>query len=446
MLSHLNLRMRLTLLTAGLILLALTTFAGLAGALLWRVEIGSIARQINAQLGALLVVAQRSPNMLTASSEDILEDNGVTSVARIYRQGELIWSGGATGPETLDGHFLDKLGYSEQVTRENDYLIVSHRSGDLVVQVGRNLRPLKATLARYALVAGLSLCLLALLAALLVAWQVRRAMLPLERLVERVRHLNEPSEVPGMQEVGEVGELARALHTSLAHLQAERARETYFLASASHELRTPVTAMLADLQHTLSRERPPEEVRAALQRTEKAAVRLRQLTGNLMTLTRAQRLVAARPEWQAAQWQRADLLELAGEAIDLLQPLALSRQINLWLDGAPTLLNMDITLMSGVLENLIGNALKFTPVGGQIEVTVRPGPQYAQLIVEDTGPGFPAGNLTEAFVRGQQQGPQIEGFGLGLAVVRQVVAAHGGHLALGAREGGGARVQVLLPL
>lgn len=440
-----NLRTRLTLITAGLVVLALATFAGLAGVLLWRAEVSSISHQVTAQLGALLVVAQRSPDTLRASAEDILENDGLTSVARVYRDGDLLWAGGAAGPDTLDVTFLNNQGYAERLSIQGGYMIASHRSGDMVVQVGRSLRPLEQTLTRYMLVAGLSLLLLALLAAVLVAWQVRRTLLPLERLVQRVQRLDEPSEVPGTASPDEVGELARALSQSLANLRAERERESYFLASASHELRTPVTAMLADLQHTLSRERPPAEVLAALQRTEKTALRLRQLTGNLMTLTRAQRLAGGMAA-HSGQFQQADLLELAGEATDLLQPLAMQRHIELWLDGAPSLVNIDSTLVSGVLENLIGNALKFTPSGGQVEVTVRPLEAQAELLVEDTGAGFPAGNLTEAFVRGQPQGTQVEGFGLGLAVVRQVVSAHGGSLELGPREGGGARVRVLLPL
>lgn len=450
----LNLRWRLTLLTAGLTLLALTTFAGLAGALLWRIEVASITRQVGAQMEALVVVAQRSPETLGSTAQDLLEDDGITSVARVYREGKLLWAGGAAGPDTLDSAFLGNLGFRERLAVQGDYLTVSHRSGDLVVEVGRNLRPLRETLTRYALAAAVSLLLLALTAGLLVAWQVRRALLPLERLAERVQSLDTPGEVPGVAERGEVGELARALQASLERLRAERQRESYFLASASHELRTPVTAMLADLQHTLSRERPPEAWLAALQRTEKTALRLRQLTGNLMTLTRAQRLneqlSAGAGALSSHEAQVLDLLDLAGETVDLLQPLALTREIDLWLDGSPTQVRGNAALLGGVLENLLGNALKFTPQGGQVEVTVRPlladGPGKAELLVQDNGPGFPAGDLTEAFVRGQAGAGQPEGFGLGLAVVREVVALHGGSLQLGAREGGGARVRVTLPL
>lgn len=464
--SGMTLRLRLTLLTAGVIFLSLAAFGGLAGVLLWRIELSSITRQITAQADALMAVASRSPGALPDTAADLLERDSITAVGRVYEDGVLIWAGGAVASGTLDPAFLNAQTQNtrtqnvqppEKISRSQGYLVASRRfsafsNGNAsdgpergVVQVGRSLRPLEQLLARYALIAVLGLILLSALGGVSAALAVRRALTPLDRLVRRVQHLSTSDPVPGTQERSEVGALARALDTSLAELRAERQRETLFLASASHELRTPVTAMLADLQHTLARERSPQEVLAALHRTERTAGRLRQLTGNLMSLTRAQHL---------GERQTADLLDLAGEAIDLLQPLALKREIDLWLEGAATPAQVDASLFSGVLENLIGNALKFSPQGGRVSVRILPhGKGGAELLVEDSGPGFPAGPLTEAFVRGVptrsasagKAGHAPEGFGLGLAVVRQVIEAHGGTLELGERAGGGASARVTLP-
>ena len=437
-----TLRLRLTLLTAGVIFLSLAAFGGLAGVLLWRLELGSITRQITAQAEALSAVARRSPGALPDTAADILELDGITAVGRVYENRRLIWVGGANASGTLDSNFFNAQ-EDTQISRTQGYLVASRRFVDVqgvgVVQVGRNLRPLEELLTRYLITALLVLALLSALSGGVAAYAVRRAMRPLERLAQRVQHLDTPQPVPGVEASGEVGALARALSGSLRELRAERERETLFLASASHELRTPVTAMLADLQHTLARERSPQEVMEALRRTEKTAGRLRQLTGNLMNLTRAQR---------STERQGADLLDLAGEAVDLLQPLALSRDLDVWLDGAPSPVSVDSSLISGVLENLIGNALKFSPQGGRVSVLVRPSVGGAEIVVEDAGPGFgqlASSTLTEAFVRGTQGVGSPEGFGLGLAVVRQVVEAHGGELELGERPGGGARVRVRLP-
>ena len=432
-----TLRARLTLLTVTVVLLSLMSFAELAGWLLWKAELGSLTRQLNAQAQALLAVAQSHSPGLSDSAADILEEKGTAASGRIYQERALRWAGGADGPPVLDAAFL-RSGEARAVERVGDVLVASRRQGEYAIQVGRNLEPLEHLLRRYALLSGLSLLALSLLAGWVVARQVRRTLRPLETLVGRVQQLDSPGPIPALEQPDEVGALARALQGSLDALRAERERETLFLASASHELRTPVTAMLADVQHTLSRPRPPEELRAALTRAEQTASRLRLLTGNLMTLTWVQSL----PEPHAA-WRHLDLLHLAGEAVDRLQPLSVERGVELWLDGQEAPVSGEAGLLSSVAENLVGNAIKFTPAGGEVQVRVTPLPGGgAELTVQDTGPGFPPGTLTGAFVRGQTD---VEGFGLGLAVVQQVVDAHGGTLELGRAEGGGARVVVRLP-
>lgn len=442
-----SLRARLTLLTSLVLALTLLAFAGVAGGVLWRVELRSIGQQIDAQAEALLAIATTTPERLDATARDILQENGVTAAARVYRGSSVIWSGGARGPLQPDSSFGQ--GQETRVVRRvGKLLIASQRSGPLRVEVGRSLEPLERLLRRYALIAALTLLTLSALAGQVVARMVRRALSPLEALAGRVgslewQRLKSADPLPALTDPGEVGALARALDSSLSALRAERERETLFLASASHELRTPVTAMLADVQHTLSRPRPEAELRSTLERTERTASRLRLLTGNLINLTRAQRLPAA----HGGPATTLDLLQLAGEAVDLLQPLAMRRQLDLWLDGAAVWVRGDPTLLGSMLENLIGNAIKFTPPGGRVTVTVKPAAQGARLVVEDSGPGFPGGPLTDAFVRGATQ---VEGFGLGLAVVRQVVQAHEGTLELEGAEAGqtgetGARVVVTLP-
>ncbi|CAM3450080.1 histidine kinase [Deinococcus saxicola] len=441
-----TLRARLTLLTFGILLLSLLASAGVAGTVLWRLELSSITRQVTAQTDALLAVAQSTSAALPASAEDLLEVNGITAVARVYGGGRLRWAGGAAGPDILDAAVLAGTD-GQGVSRVGGYLVSSTRAGNSAVQVGRNLLPLERSMRLYALVTALTLLLLSALGGALVAREVRRTLRPLEALAARVQTLDAPGPLPALTLGGEVGALARALDASLSALRAERARETLFLASASHELRTPVTALLADLEHTLARPRPPQEMYAALERTQRTASRLRLLTGNLMTLTRAQRLGTQHLEPALSSWPPTDLLTLAGETVDLLQPLALRQGLDLWLDGQATPLRGDSALLGSVLENLIGNALKFTPRGGEVQVRVVPQNGGARLTVQDSGPGCPGGALTEAFVRGEAAAAAaaVEGFGLGLAVVRQVVEIHGGTLTLNNPPGGGARVQVSLP-
>ncbi|QFP76869.1 HAMP domain-containing sensor histidine kinase [Deinococcus sp. AJ005] len=440
-----TLRARLTLLTFSILLLSLLASAGVAGTVLWRLELSSITRQIGAQANALLAVARATPGTLPDRAENLLEVDGITAVARVYGGGRLRWAGGAAGPDILDPGWLAGTA-GAGISRVGGYLVSSTRANNSAVQVGRNLLPLERSMRLYALVTALTLLLLSALGGALVAREVRRTLRPLEALAARVQTLDAPGPLPALTLGGEVGALARALDASLGALRAERERETLFLASASHELRTPVTALLADLEHTLARPRSPQEMHAVLERTQRTASRLRLLTGNLMTLTRAQRSGTQHLQPARSSWPPVDLLALAGEAVDLLQPLALRQGLDLWLDGQATPLRGDSALLGSVLENLIGNALKFTPRSGEVQVRVVPHNGGAHLTVQDSGPGFPGGALTEAFVRGEAAaGAAVEGFGLGLAVVRQVVEIHGGTLTLDNPPEGGARVQVSFP-
>lgn len=433
-----RLRPRLVLLSVGVTLGALLALAALVGALLWRAEVGAVTDEVGAQAAALLTLARAAPGALPGEAEDLLYRGGAAPFAQAYEGGRLVWSGGASPgagarPGPLDPAFL-RGGEAGRAARVGDLLVASRRGGDDVVQVGRSLLPARRTLERYTLAATFAGVLLAALSGLVTTLAVGRALGPLELLAARVRHLGAPGTLPGVDEAGEVGDLARALDLSLAELREQRAREELFLAGASHELRTPVSALLADVQHVRSRPRAAEEYRAALGRAERAALRLQDLTGNLLTLTRARR---------ASGRQVADLLDLAGDVVDRLQPLAARRGLDLILAGEPTRARVDAGLVTRLLENLVGNALKFTP-RGEVTVTVRPRGPHAELLVEDSGPGIPEGaeTLFEPFARGRTPG---EGFGLGLAVVREVTQAHGGRVRLERREEGGTRAHVLLP-
>ncbi|MBI0446569.1 sensor histidine kinase [Deinococcus sp. DB0503] len=443
-----RLRLRLVLLSVGLTLGTLLALAALVGALLWHAEVGAVTEEVSAQAETLLTLARAAPGALPEEAEELLYRGGAASSALAYEDGRLVWAGGARGPlhlsrsappgtlprsGPLDPAFL-RGNAPERTVRVGNLVVASRRGGHDVVQVGRSLLPARRTLERYTLAATFAGVLLAALAGLVTTLAVGRILSPLELLAARVRHLDAPTPLPGLQEAGEVGDLARALSLSLAELRERREREELFLANASHELRTPVSALLADVQHVRSRPRTLDEYRAALARAERAALRLQELTGNLLTLTRARRIPARR---------EADLLELAGNVVDRLQPLASQRGLDLTLTGEPTSARVEPALVTRLLENLIGNALKFTPQG-EVTVTVRPRGAAAELLVEDSGPGVPEGveDLFEPFARGRAPG---EGFGLGLAVVREVVTAHGGWMRLERRGEGGTRARVLLP-
>lgn len=441
-----RLRAKLTLLSVGVTLLTLLGLATLTGVLLWRGEVSAARSEVRAQAGALFALAGSAgaalPGAALSDAVGVLYRGGAAPGAAVYQGGRQVWSGGAVN---ADLRVLAPAGNG--VSARGGFVVASREGGSLRVVVARSLAPLRRTLTRYTVAVALSGLVLAALAGAATAYAVRRALAPLEQLAGRVRRPTAAEPVPNLGAGDEVGDLARALDLSFAELREQRERETRFLANASHELRTPVAALLADLEHTLSRPRPEAEQRAALARAARAAARLRELTADLLTLTRAGRAPERMP---------TDLLALAGDVVDRLQPLAVNRGLDLLLDGDHAVIRADPALLARLIENLVGNALKFT-ARGEVRVRVTCQALGAELTVEDTGVGLPASwaerhllglpagtdALFEPFRRGD--GSRAEGFGLGLAVVREVAEAHGGRVRLEAIPGGGTRARVALP-
>jgi two-component system sensor histidine kinase TctE len=180
----------------------------------------------------------------------------------------------------------------------------------------------------------------------------------------------------------------------------------------------------------------------ALQALQKSTRQVTRLAGQLLTLSRAE---------PGSRRPRADTVDLAAVARSVLENAAeeaLRRNIDLGLDNdGPVRVTGDATMLGEMVVNLVDNALRYTPPGGAVTVTVRSPRNTAVLIVEDTGPGIPEGERTHVFERFYRvMGTQAEGSGLGLAIVREVVDGAAGSVELRDREGGGLLVAVTLPL
>ena len=242
--------------------------------------------------------------------------------------------------------------------------------------------------------------------------------------------------MPALDLRDEVGALARALESSLSGLRRTRARETRFLADAAHELRTPVTALLTDLEHHAARVRSHQEDRAVLERSTRTARHLRDLASNLLTLSQIERGLEGRA---------VDVFEIAANVVDRIASLAAAKGLEISLDGHPALTLGDQVALERAIENLIGNAIKFTD-SGAVRVTVETNGDRVQLEVIDSGIGMNPdllGTVFAAFERGTET--RREGSGLGLAVVKSVIDAHGGTVTLHQNAPHGIRAVVSLP-
>ncbi len=224
-------------------------------------------------------------------------------------------------------------------------------------------------------------------------------------------------------------------------------RQREFVADASHELRTPLTALHAatDLLYD-HRAEPLETNRELFDDVRREITRLERLTNDLLTLARAD-LGAIDLEVAAV-----DVGALAGDVVRRLQPLATRREVVLTarLEGAPVVAEADPDRLQQVLLILLDNALKHTPAGGHVTLTVSRSGAQARVDVSDSGEGIAPADLERVFDRfyraNRARSRANGGAGLGLAIAHALVTAHGGSLQLASRLGHGTTATIRLPL
>jgi signal transduction histidine kinase len=231
--------------------------------------------------------------------------------------------------------------------------------------------------------------------------------------------------------------------------QNERLRELdrvkdEFVTLVSHELRTPLTSIMGYLD-LLEEETDglSEEQRRFLAVVERNAERLARLVEDLLFVARLQ---AGGLELGSGE---VELAAVAEKSVEAARPDAVLKRVELVLEAKSSKLTGDRLRLGQVLDNLVSNAVKFTPEGGRVTVRVSDGADGTLLEVADTGLGIPADEqerLFERFFRASTAATHaVPGTGLGLTVVKAIVEAHGGTIAVASEVGRGTTVRVNLP-
>ena len=290
-------------------------------------------------------------------------------------------------------------------------------------------------------------------------WLARRTLRPVAAMTEAARRMSEAegrgafaSRLPAdFGPPDELTELAETFNGLLARLEASVARERRFTANAAHELLTPLATLRSEAEVALRRERDAPAYREALENLLLDVERMTATVRGLLELARAETLVKRAED-------RLDLSALVAERVARARPSAEVKGVAFNTTVAPgVVINAEAAPLAEVVDNLVSNAVKYTPEGGRVEVTLRHDISgrtetggEAVLCVADTGAGFAdaeASLLFDRFYRSDAPPVQAEpGSGLGLAIAQAIAQAYGGSVrAESDGPGRGAAFEVRLP-
>ena len=357
----------------------------------------------------------------------------------VYDAGGQLLDGTATlaldapAPSTL---FRTRAGYREAFVQG---------PSESVVIVAESLAPLYADVRRLTTSLLLASLLGAALTLPLAVWLRRQLAHSLGRIDATARSLapGKPTRIDVERVAAEFVGVATTLNGAFDRLEQALARERHLTADASHELRTPVTTLVAETQWALGGRRSAEEYRGSLEVCARQGRRLKDRVESLLTLARLESgtLPSAMTPMQ--------LRPLVEETVAELDPLARQHRVGVTVEGDATV-RADRVQMRILLANLVSNAIRYNRAGGEVRVALSHADGRMRLRVSDTGVGLDPAVAPRAFERFWRADPSRSardgGSGLGLAITSAIVEAHAGTIAVHSEPGTGTTFDVELPL
>jgi two-component system sensor histidine kinase TctE len=378
----------------------------------------------------------------------------VAHPARRGDGGELTWVAVRAGnrllagtpglpPALPEGAVGDALLAGEPV-RHTSVRVVAD-GGPAVLTLARTVRQRRQV--RAAMLRGLvlleSVCSLALVG--LIWMSVTNGLAPLARLRASLDRRDSVNLAPlPEQDTGhELQPVAAAFNALLERIAEATRAQREFQANVAHQLRTPLAGARLQLEWLAERHRDDSDTAAAVARLLDTNERLTRETNQLLALARAEPSQPGR-----ARLAPLDLARLVGDGVQSFVERAAARDIDLGFALAPATVDGDVYLLRDLLDNLVDNALRYTPPGGSVTVRCGVATGGAVLEVEDDGPGIPPAQRARVFERFVRLAPEggATGSGLGLAIVRDIARLHGARVELGEGAAGkGARFTIHFP-
>lgn len=319
------------------------------------------------------------------------------------------------------------VGFSTQKYKSKQWRLYVVKAKNETIQVAQSIRLRKNTIKETAISLMTSQLVFIPVLVLLIFLAIRKAIFPLLALSKDIQNRQStdlrPFEVDNLPD--EIKPLVQSLNMFMDKVSSMVSVLKRFTSDAAHELRTPITSLKLQLA-VLEQSTSSEEKEAAIQHLKSGINRSEQLVSQLLTLARLE------PDNQSRQTGVVDLQKLIKECFEDLLPLARDKSIDLGLDKTDHYeINGVQTEIKILMINIIENAIRYTPVGGTIDVSLLNLNDKVVFEVRDTGPGIPDSDFErvfERFYRGENQ--HIQGSGLGLSIVKEIVDHHGARVEL----------------
>jgi heavy metal sensor kinase len=276
-------------------------------------------------------------------------------------------------------------------------------------------------------------------------WLAKKALRPVARLTDQagkigIDRLHERVTEPKVTD--ELGQLAQTFNAMLGRLEQGVEGQRRFVADASHELRTPLAVMRSELDVTLQADLPSLEAREVLESAREEVERMSRIVENLLIMARID-------EGQLRLLLSPVILqELVRAVVREIQPLADTKALRIEIAGELGEVHADRERLGLAVTNLVENAVKYSPSGGEVRISVWDRGNNVGITVTDSGPGIPRQELPRIFDRFFRVDPARSrregGSGLGLAICREIIRAHGGRVWAESEEGLGSSFSLSL--
>lgn len=388
--------------------------------------------------GRLAAVLYRSEGGWTESAADLL--GHLASIDELYVElrsvdGAMVIDTLSSQRETdqdtvgvavrLDGKLIGRLGVAQQ-------------GGGLLNEEEQRLR---SQLDLLHFLAGLAAALLALLVGLYLGLTLTRPLRRIREAALRMTHGDLSTRVDSGGD-REIRDLARALDGLAASLQEEEELRKENVADLAHELRTPVMGLLSRIE--AAQDGVLTDIQANLAAMHAEVERLARLLDDLTALADAQR------PGMLLEKRRVDLAVVASAVVEMFRLQAAERQVRLETRLAEAPVDADPARLEQVVTNLVSNAVRYTPEGGCVEVRTAVIDGECELDVSDSGIGIPAEDVPNVFKRfwrgDRSRSRDTGGAGIGLAIVQELVDAHGGRISVESELGHGTSFHVFFPI